>query len=674
MPSLRSYALLTALLLCHAPLPAARFELSSVGKLTRLSDPQISPGGKSIAVVVSRPNYEDDRFDAELVLIDIESKQIRVLTHDRRAVSSPRWSPNGDRLAFLAAAPDAKPQVFVMPMSGGDAWQVTRSATGAQQFAWSPDGVSIAYAAADEPRKLTGQERHNDVFEVGNDDFLTRSQALPTHLWVAPSAGGEARRLTSGPWSIPVSHPPSSPASPIAWSPDGQSIAFVKVATPHSGDADQSSLQILDLRTGASKPVTGRSRNEGYPSFSPDGQRLAYWYPRDGLSRNVNEIHLAPTSGGDGVSITRGVDRNIVRSIWMPGSQSLLIGGNDGTTVGLWNQPLQGAAQRIRLGSVTPASAFWVDVNVGPRGEIAFTGSEPLRPAELYYLASAGSAVTRLTDFNREVAALELGKTESVEWDGPNGLRQDGIVTYPPDFKTGTKYPLVLYIHGGPRAASRETFSPRAQLLAAQGWVVFEPNYRGSDNRGNAFQAAIQNDAGDGPGRDVMSGVELLKKRGFVDTARMAVTGWSYGGYMTTWLLGHYPVWKAAVAGAAVTDFVDQYALGDANVRRGVSFGGSPYTDGRISAYLEQSPISYAHKIKAPTLILSDTGDYRVTVTQSYKLYHVLKDNGVTTRFFAYPVGGHSPVDPVRQRDVDRRWVSWLTDYLNDAPAPAATQ
>jgi dipeptidyl aminopeptidase/acylaminoacyl peptidase len=171
-----------------------------------------------------------------------------------------------------------------------------------------------------------------------------------------------------------------------------------------------------------------------------------------------------------------------------------------------------------------------------------------------------------------------------------------------------------------------------------------------------------------------MSGVELLKKRGFVDEARMAVTGWSYGGYMTTWLEGHYPIWKAAVAGAAVTDWMDQYALGDANVRRGSAFGGSPFTDNaRMQAMIEQSPITNAPKIRTPTLILSDTGDYRVTVTQSYKLYHALRDNGVPTRFFAYPIPGHSPADPVRQRDVDRRWIGWLHQYLDGNGAPASS-
>ncbi len=279
-------------------------------------------------------------------------------------------------------------------------------------------------------------------------------------------------------------------------------------------------------------------------------------------------------------------------------------------------------------------------------------------------MKSPDGQVQKLTGFNDAVAALDLGKTESVEWQGPNSFHEDGVITYPPGFTTGRKYPLVLYVHGGPRSASKEAFNSRAQLLAAQQWVVFEPNYRGSDNLGNAYQSAIWNDAGEGPGRDVMSGVEALKQRGFIDETRMAVTGWSYGGYMTTWLLGHFPVWKAAVAGAAVTDLVDQYALGDANVRRGAALGGSPYVDGRLANYIKQSPITYASKIRAPTLILSDTGDYRVTVTQSYKLFHVLKDNGVETQFIAYPIGGHSPADPVRMRDVDRRWVAWLEAHL----------
>jgi dipeptidyl aminopeptidase/acylaminoacyl peptidase len=666
-----SVGIASVLLLCLPGFAANRFDIAHLDKIHRLADPQFSPDGKSIVIVVSSPNFNEDRYDAELVLVEAPDGRQRTLTHDRRGVSSPRWSPLGDRLAFLAIGTNAKPQIFVMPMTGGDALQITKSTTGVQQFAWRPDGKMIAFAATDEAPKKAGEERFNDSFEVGNDDYLVKEAAMPTHLWLLPWEGGEARRLTSGTWTLPISHPPSSPASPIAWSPDSQSIAFVQVETPHSGDADRSTLQILDIETGQIHGVTGRTKHEGYPVFSPDGTRIAYWFPRDGQTKNVNEAYWVPTAGGEGTNATLAIDRNIQRAIWTPDGKSLLVGANDGTTVGLWIQPLDGGvARRVPLGRACPNSAYWVDVAVGPRGEIAFAGSEPQHPAELYYLASASGPVKRLTDFNQEVASLELGKTETIEWQGPDGFNLDGVVTYPPDFAPGRKYPLVLYIHGGPRSASKEVFSSRSQMLAANGWVIFEPNYRGSDNLGNAFQAAIWNDSGDGPGRDVMSGVELLNKRGFVDETRMAVSGWSYGGYMTTWLLGHFPVWKVAIAGAAVTNWLDQYNLGDANVRRGAAFGGSPYVGGdHMAAYLEQSPITYASKIKAPTLILSDTGDYRVPITQSYELYHALKDNGVPAKFFAYPVGGHSPVDPVRQRDVDRRWVGWLREYLGSTGA-----
>ena len=201
-----------------------------------------------------------------------------MLTHDRKGVSYPRWSPSGDMLAFLASDVNNKGQIFLMPMTGGDSMQLTKVSTGVQQFAWSPDGKSIAFAASEEAPKKTGPDRFDDAFEVGNNDFLVNAKPLPTHLWLMSAAGGDARRLTSGNWTLPISHPPSSPASPITWSPDSRSIAFVKIPTPYSGDADQSTLQLLDIASSTFKPVTGRTKQEAYPSFSPDGAHLAYWY------------------------------------------------------------------------------------------------------------------------------------------------------------------------------------------------------------------------------------------------------------------------------------------------------------------------------------------------------------------------------------------------------------
>ena len=662
--------LTTSLLLASALLFSERFDVNTPGRIVRPSDPQLSPDGKLIAAIVTRANFDENRNDSRIVAIDTAGGTERALIHDRRGLAQPRWSPDGTRLAFLAAV-DGKAQIFVLPMSGGEAMAVTRAAQGVQQYAWSPDGTTFAFVTTDEVQKREGAERHNKSFEIAHNDFLTTAAPLPAHLWVVPAAaGGKARRVTSGPWTLPISFPPSPPAAPLTWTPDGKSVAIVRVASTYSGDFDQAAVQICDVATGETRALTGRSRNEAQPLISPDGTRVAYWSPRDGNTKNVNEIYVAPIGGGEGRSVTRAIDRNVQRAIWMADGQSLLVSANDGTGVGLWVQPLEGAARRVEMGRVVATASFWLDASVNARGQIALTGSEPGAPVEIYVLDSAAARPRRLTQYNKAIAALELGKTETVRWAGPDGFSNDGVVTYPPDFTADRKYPLVLYIHGGPRSASKEAFSNYAQLFAAQGWVVFEPNYRGSDNLGNAFQAAIWNDAGAGPGRDAMSGVEVLKKRGWVDEARMATCGWSYGGYMTTWLLGNYPkVWRAAVAGASVTDWMDQYNLGDANVRRGSTFGGSPYTDAkRMEQYLAQSPMAYALNVTAPTLILATTGDYRVPITQSYRFYHALRDRGVTTQFIGYPVAGHSPTDPVHQRDVYRRYVGWLKQYL-DSPA-----
>ena len=238
------------------------------------------------------------------------------------------------------------------------------------------------------------------------------------------------------------------------------------------------------------------------------------------------------------------------------------------------------------------------------------------------------------------------------------------MLTYPPEFSKDKKYPLVLLIHGGPQASSTTSFSSLPQIIAAQGYVVFEPNYRGSDNLGNAYQRAIYRDAGDGPGRDVMAGLAAVEKMGFVDADEIAVSGWSYGGYMTSWMIGHYHIWKAAVSGAAVNDLVAEATVSDGNRTDYYSMGGSPWVGDNWKIYREQSPITYASQIKTPTLILCDTGDFRVPIVQSYEMYHALKDNGVTTQFFAYPVRGHFPGDPVRAADVMTRWVGWINQYL----------
>ncbi|HKE34528.1 MAG TPA: S9 family peptidase [Candidatus Acidoferrum sp.] len=663
------FLLLAALVAGASPVSAQsrHIELNDLAKIVSVSDPQISPDGKTIVVVVGRQNLEQDRTDRELLQIDIASGAQHALTYERKTAGSPRWSPNGDRLAFTAndgAGKDAKPQIFVLPIGGGEARKISDAPNGIEQFAWRPDGREIAYVTSDEPVNKKEIEKHNDAFEVGDNDYLTTEAPQPSHIWLISADGGNPKRLTSGVWSLPKSAPPSSPASPISWSPDGKSLLFTRQEHPHQGDADLTTLQILNMDSGEYHRLTKHQKFESFGAFSPDGSRVAYWYPRDGDPNNENEILVTPTAGGDGTDATRAIDRDLLRVIWMPDGNSLLVGGNDGTQVSMWLQQLDGSAKKLALGDVSPSWLFWIDAFVGRKGEIAFTGSTPRQPSELYYMASANDTPNRLTNFNREIATLDLGVADAIAWQGPDGFKEDGVLVYPPDFQKDRKYPLVLIIHGGPQAASSTAFSFLPQLMATHGYVVFSPNYRGSDNLGNAYQRAIWNDAGDGPGRDVMAGIDAVKKMGFVDESQIGVTGWSYGGFMTSWLIGHYQIWKAAMAGAPVTDMYDEYNLADGNVTGRYSFRGSPYIGDNLKNFRTQSPITYASHIKTPTLIMHDTGDARVTVTQGYSLYHALKDNGIPVKFIAYPVGSHFPSDPLRRMDVNRRWVEWMDQYL----------
>jgi len=671
-PLTLALALLLAVALpVAADAPAARrLSLDDLEKLVRLSAPRLSPDGKSVAVVVSRSDMAANKFVSELDLVDVASGERHVLS-SRKGISHPRWSPSGDRLAFLAldgAPKDPRPQIFVLPMEGGEAQQVTHAPTGVQTFTWRPDSSAFAYAAEDEKPNKAEIEKGNDLFEVGADSLYVSEAPMPVHVWLVPASGGEAKRLTSGAWSLPPILPPAPPLSQLSWSPDGRQLAFVRAETPHTGDNDRATVQVLDVASGAVRPLTGKPKFEGFPAFSPDGTKVSYWCPRDRDPANANDVYVAPSAGGEGTNLTKPIDRCFYASVWTPDGKALLVGGNDGTHVSLWLAPLDGPAKKQALGDVHPAWSFFVDVSVGRDGALAFVGSEPSRPSELYYMASPSAAPRRLTDLNAEVASRTLGKVEHFTWKGPDGFSEDGVVVTPPGLAPGAKVPLVLVIHGGPQAASTEAFGALAQLFAAQGLAVFSPNYRGSDNLGNAYQRAIMGDAGDGPGRDVLAGVDALVKRGFVDPARIAVSGWSYGGYMTSWLIGHDTRWKAAVAGAPVTDLADQYFFSDFNVQMRYAMKGdaTPFSPGGEAQYKAQSPITYATRAKTPTLILSDTGDFRVPYTQAFKLFRTLKESGVEASFVAIPAEGHFPGDPVRAREVYRRWIGWIEPRLKE--------
>jgi dipeptidyl aminopeptidase/acylaminoacyl peptidase len=652
------WVLVWAALVLGAPQVSAAvpFQLGDLQKLVKLSDPQFAPDGKSVAVVVTTPVWKTDKHDTRIDVVEVAGGTARALTRDREHVSSPRWSPDGTRLAFLAKDPQTKhSQIYVLPLAGGDARRVTAAKAGIVEFTWSPDSQRIAYVTQDPPVNEKAIKAHNKAFQVTDGNFLLRAAVAPWHLWVVAANGGTPTRLTEGDYSLQTDQ---EGVTPLAWSRDGKSIVFTKFPSPYWGPSFRSVIDKV-AADGKGKPAALVS-DEGANAFAfaPDETTFASLRVRGGDQNNGNAVYV----GGDGAphDATAALARNFNAFAWLPSGKALLLQGELGTRSVLWEQPLEGAARVLDLGDVEAGR----QISVAGNGAIAFIGSTATHPDELYVLASARARPRRLTDVNAFVDKLELGRSESLQWQSDDGMDVDGVLTYPVGYRKGQAYPLVLVIHGGPESASTVRFAALPQLLAAAGFVVFQPNYRGSINLGDAFQHAIYRDTGEGPGKDVMAGLAAVEKLGLVDGKRVAVSGWSYGGYMTAWLTGHYDVWKAAVAGAALTDWVMDYTVAYYQMGDTYFFGSTPWTDAGWDIWRQQSPITYARNVKAPTLIMGDVGDPNVPLLNSYAWYHALRDNGVPVEFWAYPADTHFPADIVQQTDVYRRWVAWMKQHL----------
>ena len=638
--------------------PARYLQLKDLRRLVRLSNPRISPHGKFVAVIASRPNWNKDRQRRSIDLVTVATGKTRLLTYRRRKLSEPRWSPDGTRLAFIAKDPQSgKPQVFVMPMNGGDSTRITNQKTGVVEYAWSPDGRQIAFISEDTPKNEKALKHHDDAFRVTDNNYMTRHAVPPWHLWIVAASGGKPKRLTRGTWSLDTDQ---NTVTPLAWSHNGKHIAFTRFPDPYYGNSYRSVIATVNIATGVVRSLVNQT-GAMTPAWAPGGNALAYQRPRNGDLNNGTAVYVVSADHRAPFDVTRRLARNINAYAWFPGGSALLLSGLAGTRGVFWRQPLQGSAGRLELGHVNATNRF----SIARNGRIAFIGTTAHHPDELYVLSSARARPRRLTNLNDFVDSLQLGRVSAVNWTGPDGFHEDGVLTYPVNFHVGRHYPLVLVIHGGPESASIEHFDPLVQLLAARGFLVFQPNYRGSTNLGDAYQHAIYRDTGAGPGRDVMAGLKQVESLGIVDRSRIGVSGWSYGGYMTSWLSGNYPdVWKVAVAGAALNDWVMDYTIAFYQHGDLYFFGGSPWVRKYRKIWRGQSPITYAMNIKAPTLIMGDQGDPNVPIVNSYEMFHALQDNGVTTEFYVYPVDTHFPHDIVRRTDVYRRWIGWLTRYL----------
>ena len=638
-------------------------QMSDLRSLVGVSSPAISPDGKRAVVVVTRIAWNDDKYVRDLDLIDLATRARRTLTYDRHGLSDPAWSADGTKLAFIADAGGgeaAKAQVFVMPMDGGDARPVTRAPEGVDQFAWRPDGGALAYAAVDAEPKRQGAERFRDAFVVGNTPITTRKPPRPEHLFVVASSGeGKPKQLTFGAPSVAAGEAQST----LSWSADGASIAFTLAPDAVLNDAVRAHVDLVDVASGKLSQLTAHAGYEADPHFSPDGKHVAYTHSAGDNQIAPTEAYVTTPGGGAGSALSHPFDRAVHAVAWQPDSRALLFTCADRTSLALVRAPLDGSPPaRIDLGELNITSPL--DDAVARDGALVFVGTSTRSPAELYYRPAAGGAPVKVTDYNAKVAALDLAGSEAIAYQTSLGVPADGVLLTPPGFTASGKYPLVLLIHGGPTGSSTRSFDRLGQLMAARGWLVLEPNYRGSDNLGYAYQHAVQYDADEGPGKDVMAAVDAVRARGIVDERRIGVSGWSYGGIMTAWMISKYHLWRAAVSGASVNDWATDYGTADDPESDKALFHGSPFVGANAAEYRRVSAITYAKDVTTPLLILSDVGDNRDPFATSSMYYRALRDNGKDATFVAWPIDGHFPRDPVRSADVYGHWIDFLAAHF----------
>lgn len=639
-------------LVAPGPVSAKGLDYADLRKVVGVAAPEIAPDGTRVVYVRSTIDWKNDRRDTELVLVDVRGAASRALTHDRISVSDPQWSPDGTQIAYLATPERGKPpQLYVLAMNGGDSLKVTDAPNGVSGYRWRPDSKALAYVAENQNPDKKAIEKHHDAIVITDDDYLTREKVQPSHLWLVNADGSGNARLTDGTFSV-VGQP--------VWSLDGKKLYYTRgideLALAH---LNQETTYVHDIAAKSDTPlVSSASQNI---ALSHGGDAIAVAVPRHGSVFLTEDLSIRSSSDGKELWNGNALDRSVHGYVWLPHDNGLLVQTADGIRSVAWIVTKDAAPRKIDLGNVDITGA-----TVANDGGIAFIGLRPDHYSEVYYLAPGATAPVALSNNNAWTSAYQIAKSEPFEWMTDIGIKADGVLTYPLNYMAGQKYPLVLDIHGGPVSSSTWDLTgieggSLDQLLAARGYFVFRPNYRGSDNLGDAFLQAIVGDMASGPGKDNLAAVDALRKTGIIDESKIFVSGWSGGGLQTSWLVGHASFWRAAVSGAAVNDQFEQTTLSDINEAFNLAFFNVlPYTKEGRAAYDAESPITYVDNMKTPLLILSDTRDQRVPVPQAYMLYHALKERGVPVQFTAFPRPGHFPTDPVGMEQVMRAWVGWI--------------